>query len=36
MMLNYTTSNQTFSMYKSTQTGKGAIYLYKYYNSLEQ
>lgn len=32
MMLNWTTSNQTFSMYKSTQTGKGAIYIYKYYN----
>ena len=32
MMLNWTTSNQTFSMYKPTETGKGAIYIYKYYN----
>ena len=36
MMLNWTSSNQTFSVYKPTQTGKGAIYIYKYYNSLEQ
>lgn len=36
MMLNWTSSNQTFSVYKSTQTGKGAIYIYKCYNSLEQ
>ncbi len=34
MMLNYTASNQTFGVYGSTQTGKGAIYIYKYYNSL--
>ena len=31
MMLNYTTSNQTFSMYEPTQADKGAIYLYKEY-----
>lgn len=31
MMLNYTTSNQTFSMYAPTQADKGAIYLYKEY-----
>ncbi|MBQ3248638.1 MAG: hypothetical protein IJB03_03135 [Alistipes sp.] len=31
IMLNYTTSNQTFSIYKPTETGKGAIYLFKYY-----
>ncbi len=31
IMLNYTASNQTFSVYKSTQTGKGAIYIYKFY-----
>ena len=36
MMFNYTAYNQTFSIYKPTQTGKGAIYIYKYYNSLEQ
>lgn len=33
MMLNYTSYNQTFSVYKPTQTGKGAIYIYKYYNN---
>lgn len=32
MMFNYTTSNQTFGAYTSTTTGKGAIYIYKYYN----
>lgn len=31
IMLNYTTSNQTFSMYEPTQADKGAIYLYKEY-----
>lgn len=37
MMFNYTTSNQTFSANTATTTtGKGAIYIYKYYNSLEQ
>ncbi len=36
MMLNYTTSNQTFGVYTATTTGKGAIYIYKYYNSLAQ
>lgn len=33
MMLNYVTSNQTFNVYASSQTGKGAIYIYKYYNN---
>lgn len=33
MMFNYTSYNQTFSVYKPTQTGKGAIYIYKYYNN---
>lgn len=33
MMLNYTTSNQTFGLYTSSTTGKGAIYIYKYYNN---
>lgn len=32
MMLNYVTSNQTFNVYTSSTTGKGAIYIYKYYN----
>lgn len=36
MMFNYTVSNQTFSANTATTTGKGAIYIYKYYNSLEQ
>ncbi len=36
MMFNYTTSNQTFGAYTASTTGKGAIYIYKYYNSLEQ
>lgn len=31
MMFNYTSSNQTFGAYTSSTTGKGAIYLYKYY-----
>ncbi|MBQ6689494.1 MAG: hypothetical protein IJN02_09725 [Bacteroidales bacterium] len=31
MMFNYVSSNQTFSVYTSSTTGKGAIYLYKYY-----
>lgn len=31
MMFNYVETNQTFSAYASTQAGKGAIYLYKYY-----
>lgn len=31
MMFNYTTSNQTFATYAPTQTGKGAIYIYKLY-----
>ena len=34
IMLNWTTSNQTFNIYKPTETSKGAIYIYKYYNSL--
>ena len=33
MMLNYVTGNQTFNVYASSQTGKGAIYIYKYYNN---
>jgi len=33
MMLNHTTSNQTFGLYTATTTGKGAIYIYKYYNN---
>lgn len=36
MMLNWTSSNQTFNVYAASTTGKGAIYIYKYYNSLEQ
>lgn len=32
MMLNYTASNQTFGAYTASTTGKGAIYIYKYYN----
>lgn len=36
MMFNYTVSNQTFSANTAATTGKGAIYIYKYYNSLEQ
>ena len=32
MMLNWTSSNQTFNTYAPTESGKGAIYLYKYYN----
>lgn len=32
MMLNYTSSNQNFAAFESTKTGKGAIYIYKYYN----
>ena len=32
MMLNWTESNQTFGAYTASTTGKGAIYLYKYYN----
>ena len=32
-MFNYTTYNQTFNLYKPTDTGKGAIYIYKYYNN---
>ena len=32
MMMNYTTSNQTFGAYTAATTGKGAIYIYKYYN----
>ncbi len=31
MMFNYVSTNQTFSVYTSSTTGKGAIYLYKYY-----
>ncbi|MBO5875775.1 MAG: hypothetical protein J6Q20_04550 [Alistipes sp.] len=30
--LNWTESNQTFSLYAPGTTGKGAIYIYKYYN----
>ena len=33
IMFNYTDYNQTFSLYKPTDTGKGAIYIYKYYNN---
>lgn len=33
IMFNYTTYNQTFNLYKPTDTGKGAIYIYKYYNN---
>ena len=36
MMFNYTTSTQTFGAYTAATTGKGAIYIYKYYNSLAQ
>jgi len=36
MMLTYTTSNQNFGLFTATTTGKGAIYIYKYYNSLAQ
>lgn len=36
MMLNYTSSNQTFSLNAASTTGKGAIYIYKYYNSLAE
>ena len=36
MMFNYTTSNQTFTANTAATTGKGAIYIYKYYNSLAQ
>ena len=32
IMLTWTTSSQTFSFNTSTTTGKGAIYIYKYYN----
>lgn len=32
IMFNYTAYNQTFNIYKPTDTGKGAIYIYKYYN----
>lgn len=32
IMFNYTAYNQTFSIYKPTETGKGAIYIYKYYS----
>ncbi len=32
IMLTYTASNQTFSGQASGTTGKGAIYIYKYYN----
>ncbi len=32
MMMNYTASNQTFGAYTAATTGKGAIYIYKYYN----
>lgn len=32
IMFNYTSYNQTFNIYKPTDTGKGAIYIYKYYN----
>lgn len=35
IMFNYTAYNQTFNLYKPTETGKGAIYIYKYYNSLQ-
>lgn len=31
MMFNYTASNQTFALYTATTTGKGAIYIYKYF-----
>ena len=33
IMFNYTTSNQLFNIFKPTETGKGAIYIYKYYNN---
>ncbi len=32
IMLTWTTSNQTFSIFTPSTTGKGAIYIYKYYN----
>ncbi|MBE6227251.1 MAG: hypothetical protein E7120_00045 [Bacteroidales bacterium] len=32
IMFNYTVYNQTFNLFKPTDTGKGAIYIYKYYN----
>lgn len=35
IMFNYTSYNQTFNLFKPTDTGKGAIYIYKYYNSLQ-
>ena len=31
IMFNYTTSNQLFNIFKPTDTGKGAIYIYKYF-----
>lgn len=31
MMLTWTSSNQTFGLYTATTTGKGAIYIYKYF-----
>lgn len=31
IMFNWTTTNQTFSVYKASTTGKGAIYIYKYF-----
>lgn len=36
MMFTYTASNQNFGLFTSSTTGKGAIYIYKYYNSLAQ
>lgn len=36
IMFNYTAYNQLFNLFKPTDTGKGAIYIYKYYNSLAQ
>ncbi len=32
LMFNYVATNQTFATYLPTQSGKGAIYIYKYYN----
>ncbi len=33
IMFNYTAYNQIFNLFKPTDTGKGAIYIYKYYNT---
>lgn len=33
IMFNYTAYNQIFNLFKPTDTGKGAIYIYKYYNN---